>query len=463
MIEFINDNYLLDSEVAKELYSYASKMPIIDYHCHLSPKEIYEDKKFNTITELWLGGDHYKWRLMRSSGIEEKYITGDASDKEKFFAWAKALSMAIGNPLFEWSHIELKNYFGYTGVLDEDSAEEVWNLANEKLKDLSAQKLISNSNVEVVCTTDDPIDSLEYHILMKDDENLGFKVLPAWRPDKAMNIEKDEWQEYIHKLEEVSDIKINNYDELLKALKKRLDFFKSVGCKVADHGLSHVPYAIYNKEEINEIFNKKYNSELLDSNDIEKFKTALLKDLTEYYYELGFISQLHYGVKRDNNRRLFNKLGVDVGGDNIADIASINKVADFLDLLNKDNKLPKTIIYSLNPNDNTAIDTVIASFQEGPTKAKIQHGSAWWFNDNYDGMWDQMHSLATQGYLAGFVGMLTDSRSFISYARHEYFRRILCRLIADYVDKGRFPKDMKKLKKIVEDISYNNTKEYFGF
>ena len=462
MDKFITKDYLLSTETAKELYSYAEKMPIIDYHCHLSPKEIHEDKKFNNITELWLGGDHYKWRLMRASGVEEKYITGEASDKEIFFAWAKAISLAIGNPLYEWSHIELKNYFGFEGVLDEDSAEEVWNLANEKLKDLSAQKLIRNSNVEVVCTTDDPIDSLEYHKLMAS-QDLGFKVYPAWRPDKAMNIEKSDWKEYINKLAEVSEVTINNYEDLLKALKKRLDFFKSVGCSIADHGLSHVPFAIYNKEEIEDIFNKRINDEELTNEEVEKFKTSLLKDLSVYYYDLDFVSQLHYGVKRDNNSKLLNKLGNDVGGDNIGDIASVNKLADFLDLLNKEDKLPKTIIYSLNPNDNTAITTVIASFQEGPTKAKIQHGSAWWFNDNYDGMWDQMHNLATQGYLAGFVGMLTDSRSFISYARHEYFRRVLCELIGDYVEKGRYPKDMNKLKKIIEDISYYNTKEYFGF
>lgn len=462
MKKFITKDYLLSTDTAKELYSYAEKMPIIDYHCHLSPKEIYEDKKFNNITELWLGGDHYKWRLMRAAGIEEKYITGEASDKEKFTAWAKAISLAIGNPLYEWSHIELKNYFGFEGVLDEESAEEVWDLANEKLKGLSAQQLIRNSNVEVVCTTDDPIDSLEYHKLMAE-QDLGFKVYPAWRPDKAMNIEKSDWKDYINKLAEVSKVTINNYEDLLKALKERLDFFKSVGCSIADHGLPHVPFAIYNKEEIEDIFNKRINDEELTNEEVEKFKTSLLKDLSVYYYDLDFVSQLHYGVKRDNNSKLFNKLGNDVGGDNIGDIASVNKLADFLDLLNKEDKLPKTIIYSLNPNDNTAITTVIASFQEGPTKAKIQHGSAWWFNDNYDGMWDQIHNLATQGYLAGFVGMLTDSRSFISYARHEYFRRVLCELIGDYVEKGRYPKDMKKLKKIIEDISYNNTKEYFNF
>ena len=462
MDKFITKDYLLSTETAKELYSYAEKMPIIDYHCHLSPKEIHEDKKFNNITELWLGGDHYKWRLMRASGVEEKYITGEASDKEIFFAWAKAISLAIGNPLYEWSHIELKNYFGFEGVLDEDSAEEVWNLANEKLKDLSAQKLIRNSNVEVVCTTDDPIDSLEYHKLMAS-QDLGFKVYPAWRPDKAMNIEKDDYKDYLSKLALVSEVTINNYEDLLKALKNRLDYFKSVGCSIADHGLSHVPHTTYNKEEIEDIFNKRINGKDLTNEEVEKFKTSLLKDLSVYYHDLEFVSQLHYGVKRDNNSKLLNKLGNDVGGDNIGDIASVNKLADFLDLLNKEDKLPKTIIYSLNPNDNTAITTVIASFQEGPTKAKIQHGSAWWFNDNYDGMWDQMHNLATQGYLAGFVGMLTDSRSFISYARHEYFRRVLCELIGDYVEKGRYPKDMNKLKKIIEDISYYNTKEYFGF
>ena len=459
---FIKDDYLLNNDLAKKLYGYACKMPIIDYHCHLSPKEIYEDKKFDNITQIWLYGDHYKWRLMRSYGIDEDYITGSASDYDKFLAWAKTLSLAIGNPLYEWSHIELKNYFGFDGILDEDSEDEVWNLANEKLKNLSARQLIKMSNVEVLCTTDDPIDDLNYHKLMMK-QDMGFKVYPAWRPDKVMNIEKDDWFEYLEKLEKVSDIKINSYHDLLNVLINRLDYFESVGCKVADHGLAYVPYMEYSDEIVEEIFNKRVNGGKLNGDECEIFKTAVLAELTKQYHDRNWVSQLHYGVKRDNSHYLFNRIGVDAGGDNIGESANIDKLINFLSLLEGQDKLPKTILYSLNPNDNTAIDTIIASFQRGPTKSKIQHGCAWWFNDNYDGMMDQMKSLAAQGYLAGFVGMLTDSRSFISYGRHEYFRRVLCRLLAEYVENGRYPNDENKLRKIVEDISFNNTKEYFGF
>lgn len=461
-MKFIKDDFLLESEVSKRLYEYAKKMPIIDYHCHLSPKEIYEDKKFNNISELWLSGDHYKWRLMRSFGIDEEYITGKSSDKDKFMAWAKTLSLAIGNPLYEWSHLELKNYFGFDEVLDEDSAEKVWDLVNEKLKDLSARQLIRNSNVEVVCTTDDPIDDLNYHKLMAN-ENMGFKVYPAFRPDKVLNIEKDNWKQYLDKLAEVASIEIKEYDDLLKALNNRLDYFENVGCKVADHGLAYVPYEKYNEEEIRRIFIDRLNDKTLSNKEVEQFKTALLYELNKQYHDRNWVSQLHYGVKRDNSSFLYEKVGVDAGGDNIGDSASIDKLANFLDLVDKDDKLPKTILYSLNPNDNVAIDTVMASFQKGPIKSKIQHGSAWWFNDNYTGMNEQLTSLSLQGYLPGFVGMLTDSRSFISYARHEYFRRVLCNYIGKLVKQGRFPDDDKKLRKIVEDICFNNTKRYFRF
>lgn len=461
-MKFIKDDYLLSNKTAKELYAYASKMPIIDYHCHLSPKEIYEDKKFNNITELWLGGDHYKWRLMRSAGIDEEYITGNAKDIDKFKAWAKTLSLAIGSPLYEWSHLELKNYFDFDGVFDEKSYKEAWNKANEKLKDLSARKLIKNSNVKVLCTTDDPIDDLKYHKLMEK-EKMGFKVYPAWRPDKVVNIEKDTWREYINKLSEVSKIEIKEYDDLLKALNKRLNYFEKANCKVADHGLSYVPYIEYKKEEVDGLFKKALRGIKLNDNEIEKYKTSLLYELNKEYSKRNWVSQLHYGVKRDNNTNLFINKGVDVGGDSIGENASIDKLANFLNLLDKEDKLPKTIIYSLNPNDNTAIDTIMACFQKGPNISKLQHGSAWWFNDNYDGMRDQLKSLAAQGYLAGFVGMLTDSRSFISYARHEYFRRVLCEFLGELVEKGRYPKDIDKLKIIIENISYKNTKNYFEF
>ena len=461
-MKFIKKDFLLENEISKKLYSYASKMPIIDYHCHLSPKEIYEDKVFKNITELWLSGDHYKWRLMRSAGIEEKYITGDASDLDKFKMWAKTLSLAIGSPLYEWSHMELKNYFGFDEVLDETTYLKVWKLVNEKLKKLSARKLIKNSNVKVVCTTDDPIDDLKYHKLL-DKENLGFKVYPAWRPDKIVDIEKNTWRDYLSSLEKVSKMDIKSYKDLLKALSKRLTYFSKVNCTVADHGLACVPYYEFTDKEIDNIFKKARKGIKLSSIEVEKYKTALLYELHKEYHKRGWVSQLHYGVKRNNNSHLFKTKGADVGGDSNGDSGNLNDLADFLDLLDREDKLPKTIIYSLNANDNVSIDTIMACFQKGPIISKLQHGSAWWFNDNFVGMMEHLNSLATQGYLAGFVGMLTDSRSFLSYARHEYFRRVLCRFLADLVNMGRFPKDYKKLKKIVEDISYNNTKEYFGF
>lgn len=459
---FIKDDYLLNDAVSKRLFQYAKEMPIIDYHCHLSPKEIYEDVKFNNITEIWLKGDHYKWRLMRSYGIDEAYITGNKDDKEKFLMWAKALSLAIGNPLYEWCHMELKNYFGYEGILDETTAEEVWQIANNKIKDLSAQKLIRESNVKIICTTDDPIDDLEYHRLMRT-QDLGFKVLPAWRPDKVLNIEKKDWMDYIKRLEDVSNMPITSYETLLEALHRRFEFFKGNECRVADHGIAHVPCVPYTEEEIKSIVRKRFNEDTLSLNEIEQFKTALLKELHKWYHTNDWVSQLHYGVKRDNRIHLLRYYGVDAGGDSIGDSGSIDQLADFLNLCDQEGFLPKTILYSLNPNDNTAIDTVMGCFQEGPTKSKLQHGSAWWFNDNYDGMYAQLQSLAAQGYLAGFVGMLTDSRSFTSYARHEYFRRVLCVFLADLVNQGRYPNDENKLRKIVEDVSYNNAKEYFGF
>ncbi len=461
-MQFLKEDYLLNSDTAKKLYEYARKMPIIDYHCHLSPKEIYEDKKFDTITELWLGGDHYKWRLMRAYGMEEDRITGKASDKEKFLAWAETLALAIGNPLYEWSHLELKNYFAYEGVLNETTAEEVWKLCNEKLKEYSARSFIRNSHVEVVCTTDDPIDDLHYHQLMAQ-EDMGFKVYPAWRPDKIVAIEKEGWSAYLRKLEEVSGSEIKTSDDLVSVLIRRMDYFADAGCKVADHGMGHVPFAEYQEDEINTIFRKRINSEALNEIEIEQYKTAILYKLNQEYARRNWVSQLHCGVKRDNSSFLLDRIGNDAGGDHIGDYGSVDKLADFLDLLDREDSLPKTIVYSLNPNDNIVLDTVIGTFQRAPVKSKLQHGSAWWFNDNFEGMYEQLKSVATQGHLAGFVGMLTDSRSFVSYARHEYFRKVLCRFLGDLVENGRFPDDDRALKKLVEDISYYNAKEYFGF
>ena len=461
-MKFIDENYLLNDETAIRLYYYAKQMPIIDYHCHLSPKEIYEDRRFNNISELWLGSDHYKWRLMRSAGIEERYITGDASDKEKFLAWAKTLSLAIGNPLFEWSHLELKNYFGFDGVLDETTAEEVWDLTSEKLKEVSARSLIRSSNVKVICTTDDVTDDLWYHKEMAK-EDLGFKVCPTWRPDRVLYIERADWDVCIGQLEDLSGKHIESFKDLLSVLDERIEYFAQAGCKGADQGLPHIPCETYTEEELEELFRYRRNGGRLDEKQIDQFRMALLCHMMREYHRRGWVAQIHYGVIRNNSTYLMKIFGPDAGGDNIGLSGSIDSLAGFLDELDRTGELPKLILYSLNPNDNTAIDTVIASFQRGPTRSRIQHGSAWWFSDNYDGMRDQMRSLASQGYLAGFVGMLTDSRSFISYARHEYFRRVLCGLLAEYVNAGRFPDDEQKLKKIVEDISYYNVKEYFGF
>lgn len=464
MKEFMDQDFLLSTETAKHLYHcYASKMPIIDYHCHLSPEEIYVDRTFKTITEVWLGGDHYKWRIMRAHGVDEKYITGDGDDRTKFRKWAETVSMAIGNPLHHWSHLELRNFFDYQGVLNEDTADEVYDLCNEKLKTMSARKMIEMSDVTHLCTTDDPIDDLHWHRLIKADETFKVTILPAWRPDKAMNIAADTYADYIAKLSEVSGIQISTYIDLMKALKLRLEFFAENGCTVSDHGMESVAYAPASEKEIETIFAKRMSGEKVTSLEERKFRTSFLTDLGREYAKRNWVMQLHYGVIRDNNKKVFRALGPDAGIDSIGTSAPISELAYFLNGLAETDELPKTIVYSLNPIDNTAIETIIACFQEGPAVSKLQHGAAWWFNDHKKGMIDQMTSLANEGMLADFVGMLTDSRSFLSYARHEYFRRILCDLIGGWVENGEYPNDEKALKKIIEGICYNNAAAYFDF
>lgn len=464
MKAFMDKDFLLYTETAKHLYhDYAEPMPIIDYHCHLNPQEIYEDKTFANITQVWLYGDHYKWRIMRAHGVEEKYITGDASDREKFQKWAETLGMAIGNPLYHWSHLELRNYFGYEGVLNGDTAEEVWQLCNEKLKTLSARQMIAQSNVTHICTTDDPKDDLKYHELMASDESLQVKVMPAWRPDKAMNMQTTDYLEYLALLEKASGKEIDTYDAFKEVLVDRLDYFAAHNCTVSDHGLDYVMYEPYSEEEVKEIFAKRLRKEALTPTEIRKFKTAFLLFMGCEYAKRDWVMQLHYGVIRDNNSKVFAKLGPDAGIDSIGTSAPISELAYFLDALAAQDALPKTIIYSLNPIDNTAIETIMACFQEGPTVSKMQHGSAWWFNDHKKGMTDQLTSLANEGMLADFVGMLTDSRSFLSYARHEYFRRVLCSLVGTWVEDAEYPNDEKALKTIIEGISYNNAKAYFKF
>lgn len=468
MKQFMDKDFLLSTDTAKRLYSeYADmkKIPVLDYHCHINPREIYEDRQFENIAQVWLGGDHYKWRQMRTNGVDEKYITGNASDREKFQKWAETLPKLIGNPLYHWSHLELRYYFGYEGNLNGDTAEEVWNLCNEKLrsKEYSVRKLIEMSNVKLICTTDDPVDTLEWHKLIKEDSSFDVQVLPAWRPDKAMNIEKPDFNEYIDKLSSVSGIKVNNLASLKEALIKRMDYFAENGCRVSDHALEYVMYSPATDEEIEAILKKAFNGESLTNEEVLKYKTTFMLFVSTQYNKRKWVMQLHYGAKRDNNGYMFDLLGPDTGFDCINNYAPSAQLADFLNALSRLNAIPKTIIYSLNPNDDAAIGTIIGCFQGGGVKNRIQQGSAWWFNDHFGGMTNQMKSFASLSALGNFVGMLTDSRSFLSYTRHDYFRRILCNMIGEWVENGEYPDEDKILAPIVLGISYNNAVEYFGF
>ena len=449
MKAFMDKDFLLSSETSQKLFhEYAENMPIVDYHCHINPQEIAEDRKFENITQVWLGGDHYKWRQMRSNGVDEYYITGGASDREKFQKWAETLEKAIGNPLYHWSHLELQRYFGYTGHLCGETAEEVWNLCNAKLQEdgMSVRNLIRQSNVKLICTTDDPVDSLEWHKKLAEDETFEVKVLPAWRPDKAMNLEKPEYADYIKTLSEVSGIEVKDFATMKEAILNRMDFFDSMGCCVSDHALEYVMYAPASEEEVDAIFKKALAGEGVSREEEMKFKMAFMQFVARAYHKKNWVMQIHYGCKRDINN-----------------YAPSAQTADFLNSLIATDELPKTILYSLNPCDNEAIGTILGCFQGTEAAGKIQQGSAWWFNDHKTGMIAQMTSLANLGLLSNFVGMLTDSRSFLSYTRHEYFRRILCELIGGWVENGEYPADYKVLEKIVKGISYDNAVKYFGF
>ena len=466
MKQFLDKDFLLSTDMAKTLYhDYAENMPILDYHCHINPREIYEDINFDTITQVWLGGDHYKWRQMRSNGVEEKYITGDATDREKFQKWAETLPKLIGNPLYHWSHLELKKYFGFNGYLNGDTAEEVWNLCNAKLqeKSMSVRNIIRQSGVTLICTTDDPVDTLEWHKKIAADDTFDVQVLPAWRPDKAMNIEKPTFKDYMATLASVSGVAITNFASLKEALKARMAYFAECGCCVSDHALEYVMYVPATDAELDDIFAKGLAGQPISREDELKFKTAFMLFVAKEYNRMGWIMQLHYGCKRDNNAMMFEKLGADTGFDCINNYAPSAQMADFLNALSATDEIPKTIIYSLNPNDNASIGTIIGCFQGPGVAGKIQQGSAWWFNDHKIGMTEQMASLANLGALGNFIGMLTDSRSFLSYTRHEYFRRIMCELIGGWVENGEYPDDQKALKTIVEGICYNNAVKYFGF
>ncbi len=425
-----------------------------------------EDHRFATITELWLGGDHYKWRAMRANGVDEKYITGDASDKEKFLKWAATVPYTLRNPLYHWTHLELRTAFGIDEVLNEESAERIYDLCNERLKDpdMSARGLMRRYKVEVVCTTDDPVDSLEHH---RNIRNSGFeiKVLPTWRPDKAMAVEcSEEYLKYIARLGEVSGVEINSYATLIEALRVRHDFFAENGCRLADHGVGKFPYIPCSPDEADGLFRRVLEGGKLDAAGVEKLKTAILLDLARMNHARGWAQQFHFGPLRNVNPRMFRTLGPDTGFDTIGDYSGAEAIAGFLGTLSDEDRLAKTILYNLNPADNTWVAAMIANFQDGSVPGKIQMGSGWWFNDQIDGMEQQMNALSLQGLLSRFVGMLTDSRSFVSYPRHEYFRRVLCNLLGSDIDRGLIPRaELPRVRRMVEDICYNNAKEYFNF
>lgn len=466
MKPFMDKDFLLTTPTARHLFhDIAAKMPILDYHCHISPEEIAKDRRFENITQVWLGGDHYKWRQMRSNGIDEFYITGGAPDYEKFLRWAETLEKAVGNPLFHWSHLELQRYFGYHGVLNSDTAPDVWELCNRKLREpsMSARNLIRNSGVTLLCTTDDPADDLRWHRLLREDPDFEVQVLPAWRPDKAMNIEKPDYAEYLEKLGKASDMKIESFGDLREALRRRMDFFDRMGCRVSDHALEYIMYVPETEEKLEEIFSARLAGDAVTREEEMKFKTAFMRFAAGEYVKRNWAMQLHYGCRRDNNRKMFKRLGPDTGYDCISNYAPAGQMADFLNVLQEEERLPRTIIYSLNPGDDELIGSLIGCFQDGKAVGKLQQGAAWWFNDHKAGMVKQMTSLANLGLLGNFIGMLTDSRSFLSYPRHEYFRRILCELIGGWVENGEYPCDERNLERLIKGISYNNAVRYFGF
>ena len=476
MKAFNDANFILETQTAQHLYhDYAAKMPLCDYHCHLNPREIYEDRRFNNIVEVWLGGqnpdgsyagDHYKWRLMRSNGVEEDYITGNKPPYQRFLKFIETLEMAIGNPMYHWCHLELKNFFGVTEPLTLESAPRIWEHCNQLLQndpDMTARGLIRKANVAFIGTTDDPIDTLEWHEKIAKDPTMDCIVGPSYRPDKAVNIHKAGWQEYMAQLAaSVGKENLPAMDDVLDALVQRLEFFHSRGCKASDHGLDYVPFQNYTVAQADAVYQKALRGENLTVEEIEGYQTVILITLGRAYSRLGIAMQLHYSCLRNNNTRIFKHLGADTGVDAIAQNTCGGNVAQLLAALDETGECPKTILYSLNPADNAQLGTLIGCFQDSSAIGKIQHGSAWWFNDHKVGMEDQMKSLGNLGLLGNFIGMLTDSRSFLSYARHDYFRRIMCNLIGNWVENGEYPNIESSLQKIVEGISFNNAKRYFG-
>ena len=452
-MSFINDNFMLKNEPAKKLYAMVKDLPIIDYHCHLQPKQIAENYQFKNAFDLFLGGDHYKWRQMRSNGIDEKFVTGDADEFEKFVCFARTLEKLIGNPLYHWTHLELKRYFDIDEPLNEESAKRIWDKCNECLAkpEFRAQELIRRSNVEIICTTDDPIDTLEYHKAL---QGFSTKILPTFRPDKAVEIGKETFIPYIEQTG------CKTYEELVAWIKSRIAFFHEMGCRLSDHALEYVPFGVGDAKAA---FDKRMAGGELTKSEIDAFKCAMLKACAEEYTKLGWTMQLHIGALRNNNQRMYKKLGPDTGYDSINDLSIAEDLGAFMNLLEEAEVLPRTILYTLNPKDNYVLGTMLGCFQDATVAGKIQFGSGWWFNDQRDGMEAQMQALANLGMLANFVGMLTDSRSFVSYPRHEYFRRIMCNLIGKWVEEGEYPEDYKALEKIVTGIAYYNAKNYFTF
>jgi len=466
MKKFMDKDFLLQTDVAKELYhNHAAKMPIFDYHCHINPQEIAEDKQYDNMTQIWLYGDHYKWRGMRTNGVDERFCTGDASDWEKFEKWAETVPHTLRNPLFHWTHLELKKFFGIDKVLSPETAKEIWEECNAKLRtpEYSCRGIIKMANVHTICTTDDPIDSLEYHRAIKADD-FDTAVLPAWRPDKAMAVENAKsYNDYIDKLEEAADVNIGSFSSLMDALDDRHEFFHLNGCRLSDHGIETVLAVDYTDAEIEKIFSKVRHGNELTKEEVIKFQSCMLYEFGIMDHSRGWTQQFHLGALRNNNTRLFKKLGADTGFDSIGDFEVARPLSKLLNRLDIENKLSKTILYNLNPRDNELIATMIGNFQDGSVPGKIQFGSGWWFLDQKDGMEKQMQALSNLGLLSRFVGMLTDSRSYLSYTRHEYFRRTLCNLLGNDVENGEIPYDMELLGSMVENISFNNAKDYFNF
>ena len=466
MKTFMDKDFLLQTETAKGLYhNHAAKMPIFDYHCHINPQQIADDVRFENITQIWLYGDHYKWRAMRTNGIDERYCTGDASDWEKFEKWAETVPYTLRNPLFHWTHLELKKFFGVDKILNPSTAREIWEECNAKLNtpEYSVRGIIRMANVDTICTTDDPIDSLTYHRQIKES---GFEVnvLPAWRPDKAMAVENSKsYNEYINKLESASNLKISSFSGLMAALDNRHQFFHDNGCRLSDHGIETAMAEDYTDAEIEKIFGKIRGGAELSQTEILKFKSAMLYEFGIMDHSRGWTQQFHIGALRNNSTRLFRKLGPDVGLDSIGDFEIARPLSKLLDRLDLNNKLAKTVLYNLNPRDNELIGTMIGNFQDGSVPGKMQFGSGWWFLDQKDGMEKQINALSNLGLLSRFVGMLTDSRSFLSYTRHEYFRRTLCNILGNDVENGEIPNDMELLGNMVENICFNNAKAYFNF